>query len=257
MMPTTPSGTRTRSITRPLGRRQLATTAPTGSGSAATSSKPLAIASMRRGSSSRRSRKAALTPLLRAASRSRSLALRMAAVCALTSPAAAASAAALAAALICASARAALRAATPIARMHAPTSVSVSGIGCLDKIFAPLGVDRGLTLSGSAENHVVAMDQRGAPLIAQNGGDLAGLFADDTHRIGPGVGAEAAANLAPAGITDGDGVAALENAIDPRHSGGQQALARQQGFDGAGVDVDHALGFELAGDPTFARGYRI
>ena len=41
MMPITPSGTRTREISRPFGRVQCAITWPTGSASAATSRKPL------------------------------------------------------------------------------------------------------------------------------------------------------------------------------------------------------------------------
>ena len=47
MTPTTPSGVATRSMTRPLGRVKVASTRPTGSGRAATSSRPRAIASMR------------------------------------------------------------------------------------------------------------------------------------------------------------------------------------------------------------------
>ena len=55
MMPMTPSGTRTRWNLRPLGRVHSASTVPTGSVSAATSSSALRHASMRFSSSSRRS----------------------------------------------------------------------------------------------------------------------------------------------------------------------------------------------------------
>ena len=55
MMPMTPSGTRTRSMSRPLGRVQRASEAPIGSGSAATASRPRAMPSIRLASSASRS----------------------------------------------------------------------------------------------------------------------------------------------------------------------------------------------------------
>src|SRR5437879_5773723 len=61
MNPMTPSGTRTREISIPLGRRHDSTTVPTGSGSAAISRSPCAISSMRASVSIRRSRKARAT----------------------------------------------------------------------------------------------------------------------------------------------------------------------------------------------------
>ena len=79
MTPTTPSGVATRSIRRPLGRTKVASTRPTGSGSRATSSTPLAIASMRVGSSASRSRKAGLRPFAPASARSSALATRISA----------------------------------------------------------------------------------------------------------------------------------------------------------------------------------
>ena len=63
MTPMTPSGVATRSIRRPFGRSKVASMRPTGSGRAATSSRPRAIASMRASSSVSRSMKAALRPL--------------------------------------------------------------------------------------------------------------------------------------------------------------------------------------------------
>src|SRR5262245_15854522 len=98
------------------------------------------------------------------------------------------------------------------------------------------------------------MDESGATLVAKNGCDLAALLADDAHGVGPRIGAKSAADLAPARVTDGHCVAALEGAIHPRHPGGQQTLASQQGLDRPGIDVDDALGLELTGDPAFARG---
>src|SRR6185295_827802 len=257
MMPTTPSGTRTRSIKSPFGRVQRASTAPTGSARSATASKPVATASMRCGSSSRRSRNAALTSASRASLRSRSLASRMAAVCPLISRPAAMSAAFFASLLACAKVLVASRAARPMARMAAPTSLNVSGLRWVDKGVASTTAALRLALSGAAENHVIAMDQGGAPLVAKDGGDLAAFLADDAHGVGPSVGAEPAADLASAGVANGDGVAALECAVHARHAGWQQAFAGQQRLHRAGVDVNDPLGLELAGDPTLARRHRI
>src|SRR5258706_276849 len=74
MVRTTPIGTRTWAISRPFGRRQALIVSPTGSGRAAISSSPRAIASMRSGVSVRRSRKAALSPAARVRSTSARLA---------------------------------------------------------------------------------------------------------------------------------------------------------------------------------------
>src|SRR2546421_212846 len=80
MKPITPSGTRTRAISRPVGRRHASTVSPTGSGSAAISRRPAAMVSMRTSVSVRRSRKARGTPVARARSRSARLASRIAGV---------------------------------------------------------------------------------------------------------------------------------------------------------------------------------
>ncbi len=70
MMPMTPMGTRTREISMPLGLVHWLITVPTGSGRAAISSSPLAMASMRSGVSVRRSTKLVFRFLDFAASRS-------------------------------------------------------------------------------------------------------------------------------------------------------------------------------------------
>src|SRR5499426_911969 len=61
MNPTTPSGTRTREISMPLGWRHDSATAPTGSGKVAISRSPCAIPSIRDSVSVRRSRNALVT----------------------------------------------------------------------------------------------------------------------------------------------------------------------------------------------------
>ena len=65
MMPMTPSGTRTRVILRPFGRCQSASTPPIGSSSAATTSRPAAVAATRFSSRASRSSERARLPALR------------------------------------------------------------------------------------------------------------------------------------------------------------------------------------------------
>ena len=65
MKPMTPSGTRTREISIPFGRRQASTVSPTGSGSAATWRRPAAISSMRASESVSLSMKAEVSPAAR------------------------------------------------------------------------------------------------------------------------------------------------------------------------------------------------
>src|SRR5262249_47683710 len=79
MMPTTPIGTRTRSMVMPFGRVQRSVTAPTGSARARTTSRPSAMAAMRRSSSARRSTKAAVAPAAFASATSLALAARLSA----------------------------------------------------------------------------------------------------------------------------------------------------------------------------------
>ena len=114
MMPITPSGTRTREICKPFGRVQVAMTSPTGSGSAAISRKPFAIAATRASFSISRSMKAASRPLPRAASTSLRLASRMASAFASILAAMASSAAFFFSVDASASSRAASRAKRPI-----------------------------------------------------------------------------------------------------------------------------------------------
>src|SRR5581483_1396530 len=309
MMPMTPSGTRTRSILRPLGRVQLAITSPMGSGSAAMSSSPLAMASTRLASRLRRSRNAAVGRPSRAAARSRSLASSSAAVCARISAAAARSAVLLASAEASASRCAASRARRPIAAITSATlSAARGGVGpfasrrpvllapALDESrvasLALLRAAMSLTPplrrrrrrldcalreraaawsirwgggvqapsarpSAPVQDHVVAMDQRRPAGKAQDGGNLAAAPADDALRFLPRIGDEPAAELPAVVGADEDGIPALEVAADARHAGRQEALARRQGPLGAGVDLEEALGLELAGDPALAGGDRV
>src|SRR5579883_1713091 len=138
MTPTTPSGVATRSMTRPFGRSNRARTQPTGSGKAAISSSPRAIASMRFSSSISRSRKAEATPRALAAATSRALAARMSAALPRSDPAAATRARSFCARGALARTRAARRASAPIARIAAPTSSDACATGRREVIFVSL-----------------------------------------------------------------------------------------------------------------------
>src|SRR5882762_4292655 len=78
MTATTPSGTRTRSMTMPFGRCQLSVTMPMGSAISRTVATPSAIASMRACVSVSRSMKAAVAPVARTSATSSALAARIA-----------------------------------------------------------------------------------------------------------------------------------------------------------------------------------
>ena len=79
MMTTTPMGVLTFRSFRPLGRTRSSSTRPTGSGSAATSRRPLAMPAMRLSSSFSRSSMAEDRPIFAPTSMSRALASLMAA----------------------------------------------------------------------------------------------------------------------------------------------------------------------------------
>ncbi len=113
MTPMTPSGTRTRSNRRPLGRVHSAMTAPTGSGRSRTPSTPAAMASIRAGFSARRSTKAAVMPSRRASATSSALAARIAGAAARIAAAMAPSAAFFSCAVASMRRRAAARARRP------------------------------------------------------------------------------------------------------------------------------------------------
>jgi hypothetical protein len=110
----------------PFGRVHDSVTAPTGSGSARTTSQPAAMASMRLRSSARRSTNAAVAPCAFASATSSALAARMSSARATMFFAMAASAASFVALGARASVRAASRARRPISRMVRATSASPS-----------------------------------------------------------------------------------------------------------------------------------
>src|SRR3954471_6011487 len=129
MMPTTPSGTRTRSIVMPFGRVHRSVTMPTGSGRSRMTSTPSAMAATRLSSSVSRSRKAASAPARLASAMSSALAARIFALSWRIARAIAASAASFCAVGASASTRAAWRARCPISGMiiSGPASMVLSG----------------------------------------------------------------------------------------------------------------------------------
>ena len=153
MTPTTPSGVATRSMTSPLGRAKVASTRPTGSGRAATSSRPRAIPTMRSGLSASRSSKAALKPFALASARSRALAARTSADRSRNARAAAVSARFLAPAGALASLRAAARASLPTARIAARTSASGSMIWTATDMALLTSRDRPHLARGKGKGH--------------------------------------------------------------------------------------------------------
>src|SRR5262249_53613132 len=128
MMPTTPSGTRTRSMIIPFGRVQRSVTTPTGSASARTPSIPSAMAATRWSSRASRSRKAAFAPEDFASARSCWLAAMISDRRARIAAAMAESAASLRAVGASASARAASLARCPISCRRLEMSLVLSTV---------------------------------------------------------------------------------------------------------------------------------
>ena len=97
------------------------------------------------------------------------------------------------------------------------------------------------------------MDHFVAATVTENGLDFTGLVADDTPRVGGAIGGQTATKLDSVGAAHGHRVAALKIALDGDDTGGQQALARGQRLDRAGIDVQRPDRLQGSGDPAFAR----
>src|SRR5439155_13281555 len=277
MIPMTPSGTRTRAMWRPLGRVQRAGVVPIGSGNAAISSSPLAIAATRWGSRASRSIIAPPSWARFAAATSAWLAARMPAASARMASAAAPSAVALAALSASASVAAAALAASPMARIS--RSMSPAGLtrSRAVAIVPPSdGRSRPSTSSGPGfrakrlrmlslskhepaalrQHQIVAMDHLVAATIAEQPLDFTALVPEDGAGVGAGIGRQAARHLAAVAIKHQHRVAAIELALDRLDAGRQQALAGLERGQRAGVDAERADRLEAAGDPGLAGGQR-
>src|SRR6476646_10296410 len=198
MMPITPSGTRTREILSPFGRSHDAIVWPTGSSSAATTSRPAAVASTRFSFSARRSIIALDNPALFASATSSAFARSTVFADARSSLAAASSTARFTSAVASASCSAAARAARPTSNICSRRSGLVA-------IFTLL-----IGLSRVDQHQVVAVNDLIPAAITQHVGDTRGLLARDEPRLVGRVGDQPASELAAVGAQHADRVAALE-----------------------------------------------
>ena len=159
----TPSGTRTRWNASPLGRVHSASTVPTGSGSSAISSSPLAMASTRVSSSISRSMKASVRPASLAAAVSLALAARILAVDLRRQTAAARSAAFFDSVEASARVRAAARARCPTRRMASSVAAALS---MRSGLFIRLHILAHYFLASAMSSRWISSSQRETPRIA-------------------------------------------------------------------------------------------
>src|SRR5882672_8486484 len=244
-----PIGTRTRLMTRPLGRVLVSISAPTGSGRVTMSSRPLAMPSTRASFSSRRSCKAAVMPAALAASMSLALAARIAACSARIRRAASDSARFLASVE-------ALRSATAASRARRPSSATMAAASSAGLVKAFIG----RSSIALFDHQVVAMDHLVAAAETQQALDLGALAPGDAAGVLGGIGHQPARQQAAQAVLDVDHVAAAELAVDAGDAGRQQALAGRQRTHRAVVDRERTGGLERALDPLLAcrqgRGFR-
>src|SRR5690606_29896642 len=238
--PITPSGVRTRSIWRPLGRSHSAVTAPTGSGSSAMMRTASTMPSMRASVSSRRSRNALEIPLTSAASMSLALAARMALRWALIAPAATESAVCFCCGVAMARALAPMRALRPISAMMSAMERSASS--------ALIAV-----LLGSHQHHVVPMDHGAAVARSEQFDDGVAALADHQPRIVAVETGQAAGDFPAFGADNGDSIAALEVAFHPGDADRQQRLAGLQCPGCTGIYTQRAGNGQRPHDPALAR----
>src|ERR1700756_1851865 len=196
MIAITPIGTRTCEISRPLGRRHFAITSPTGSGRAATSSTPRAIASIRASLSVSRSTNAPAMPAARARSRSAVLADMIAPRCSRSIEASLSSAWFFRALGHKASARAASRASLSASRVSVSRLTSTARARGSCQFFD--------------QCKVVAMDNFVGDLVAERARYIDRTPALHFQYIGGGIIDQPAAELDAFMIEQADAVAAFE-----------------------------------------------
>src|SRR5262245_6259784 len=208
MKPITPSGTRTRAISRPFGRRHASTVSPTGSGSVAISRSAAAMVSTRTSVSVRRSRNARGTPAARARSRSARLASRMAAV-------------------FSSRPRAICRSASFLVRV--PHSASARAASRAARALLSISVLTFMAMAPALEyDEVVAVDDFLETLVPQPRFDLARLGAADLPQLGRVEVHQPPRELATVHlVAHRHQLPRGEVAFDLDHARGQQALATQ------------------------------
>src|SRR6266542_574203 len=238
-MSTTPRGMRTFLTASPIGRRQVAVTSPTGSGSAATSVSALAMPSSRFGSSARRSRKAARWPALRAAATSARFSERIRRARFPSAAAAARSASSFCAVGAWESARAASFAATASC-LISPWSVSLA---CRISLLRPR----------LEQDHVVPVDDLVEVLIPERPLDLARLQPGDAAHLVRAVPGEPAGEGPPLVHGDVHRIADAELARHRPHARREEAPPLvDERLAGARVHQDDALPLRGRGEPALA-----
>src|SRR5262245_40343186 len=258
MVRTTPIGTRTCAISRPFGRRQAAMLSPTGSGRAAISSRPRAIASMRAGVSVSRSMNAAASP----AARARATSLALASSSAASAPRSPAAAARRAGSLAGVDAPASGRAAWRASGERTSTACSTAGerAACIDADSkpapgavppAPAASARGSGVRDDDE--IVAVDDLVAALVAEEPRDVTAVRALDALDLRRRVVHQAARHLAAVRSDAAHAVADAERALDRTHARWQEAAAslRERAL-GSGVEVERPRGPQRVRDPVLA-----
>src|SRR6056297_4191814 len=230
MTPTTPMGTASRAMSKPFGRRQRASSRPTGSGRPATCSSPAAIPSRRASSSFSRSSMAPLIPRTLARSRSAALAWRMCPEAERIAAPASVNAWFFCAVALCTSLSAARRALRPISAITVSGFESVIAMRCVPVnqgyiVSSETGNRKPETVSSTIEQYqIVAVNHRAATGVAQDGLEFAAVPPDDLARLAGIVAGQSVTENAVA-AAQLDQIAPAEVAPDLDHAAGQQAGA--------------------------------
>ena len=105
---------------------------------------------------------------------------------------------------------------------------------------------------GAHHHQIVAMDQLVAAAKTEQRFDVGAAFADDAHGVAIAVGDQAARDLVAVAIEHAHGIAARESPAHRDHTGRQQALARTQRLQRAGIDGHCTARAQRTGDPLLA-----
>src|SRR3954466_2402384 len=105
------------------------------------------------------------------------------------------------------------------------------------------GLDNAIVMSLDApHDQIIAVHHLAPPGKSEDRKDIRRGAAFDLGGVLGVISDQAAADLGSVGSTDHHRVAAGENAVDPDHPGGQEALAAMQGRDRPGIDGQDAPG---------------
>src|SRR6056297_1146459 len=264
MTPTTPMGTASRAMSKPFGRRQRASSRPTGSGRPATCSSPAAIPSRRASSSFSRSSMAPLIPRTLARSRSAALAWRMCPEAERIAAPASVNAWFFCAVALCTSLSAARRALLPISAITVSGFESVIAMRCVPvnqgyMVSSETGnrkPENRKTVSSTIEQYqIVAVNHRAATGVAENRLELAAVPPDDAARLA-GIVARQAVTENAAPVAQFDQVAAAKVTPDLDNAAGQETGAARQRLGRAVVQHQRTGRVLQRAQPLLAPGQR-